>query len=334
MNPNFPQNLSIQPSHRPQNPLLSATPSASDNSSVLPYDSDTVFSAQAQEDAITKYGIAGRVWEAAYLMLLYLNPAPAYEFSPPPFLLDYASPITAIELGAGTGIVGLALAERLAVLGRQGDGVVLTDLPEVCPLLEENSRLHGEKAAVRGAEVVVKPLAWGSQEHAEAMADGMRFGEHEGARPLTHIVCSDLVYFPELLAPLLRSLLHLTSPPFVPSQSPAASPPSTAHVYPSPEVILSYKTRSLAKETPFWSAFGLWFSYSPVLVRARGAPWARLGAADDAFVFVARRRPESMGWRVPAEDGALLGGAGARASEGHKSDDTFELLLLMGVYSD
>ncbi|THU75270.1 hypothetical protein K435DRAFT_881209, partial [Dendrothele bispora CBS 962.96] len=33
------------------------------------------------------------------------------------------------------------------------------------------------------------------------------------------------------------------------------------------QIIISYKIRSLSKETPFWSAFGLWFSFEPVLVR-------------------------------------------------------------------
>jgi len=77
------------------------------------------------------------------------------------------------------------------------------------------------------------------------------------------------VYFPELLAPLLRTLLHLTSPPFIspPKSSPPPSPclPTTN----PPKIVISYKIRSLLKETPFWSAFGLWFSFVPVLRRRK-----------------------------------------------------------------
>jgi hypothetical protein len=120
------------------------------------------------------------------------------------------------------------------------------------------------------------------------------------------------VYFPELLAPLLRSLIQLTSSP------------------PAPEVIISYKIRSLAKETPFWCAFGLWFEYSPVHERKKHG-WIRFGAELDLFVFCAKRRSESYLWTVPEDNVALLAGSGAWGTEERKCDDTFELLLLMGM---
>ena len=97
------------------------------------------------------------------------------------------------------------------------------------------------------------------------------------------------MYFPELIGPLLRTLLHLTTPV-------------------SPQVILSYKIRSLSKETPFWSAFGLWFAFTPVLVRARSegnsSRWERFDSCGDGevFLFVARRRSESFSWIVPEDD--------------------------------
>ena len=149
------------------------------------------------------------------------------------------------------------------------------------------------------------------------------------AHPCTTSHAALQVYFPELLAPLLRSLLQLSSPPF-------AGP---TH----PRVVLAYKIRSLAKETQFWAAFGLWFEFAPVLARrgaGDGARWERFGAAGDAgddgdvFVFVARRRPESLAWEVPTDDTELLGGVGARGDAQPKGDDTFETLLLMGLASD
>ena len=130
------------------------------------------------------------------------------------------------------------------------------------------------------------------------------------------------VYFPELLAPLLRTLLHLTALP------PAAIADT--------QVIISYKIRSLTKEMAFWSAFGLWFTFAPVLVRAHSGSsngWERLGAGGDGevFVFNARRRPESFAWSLPEDDTALLEGVGAWGTEERKGDDAFELFLLMGV---
>ncbi|KAF8271166.1 hypothetical protein EI94DRAFT_1721030 [Lactarius quietus] len=83
----------------------------------------------------------------------------------------------------------------------------------------------------------------------------------------------------------------------------------------------------------FWAAFGLWFTFAPVLVRARsggGSRWERLGDGE-AFVFSARRRPESFAWSAPEDDTALLEGVGASGTEERKGDDAFELFLLMGV---
>ena len=132
------------------------------------------------------------------------------------------------------------------------------------------------------------------------------------------------MYFPELAPPLLRTLLHLTTA--VPSLPVA-----------SPQVVLAYKIRSLSKETPFWSAFGLWFTFTPVLVRARSkdddSRWERFDSGGDGeiFLFVARRRAESFSWTVPEDDVPLLEGVGAWGTDERKGDDQFEVLLLMRV---
>jgi hypothetical protein len=104
----------------------------------------------------------------------------------------------------------------------------------------------------------------------------------------------------------------------------------------SDHAIMSYKIRSLSKETAFWSAFGLWFTFAPVLVRVRSekeSTWERFDAGGDGevFVFVARRRYESFSWTVPEDDAELLEGVEARGSQERKSDDGFESFLLMNV---
>jgi len=185
--------------------------------------------------------------------------------------------------------------------------------------------------------VLVRPLAWGNPQHAFAIASELLRGQY-----LTHILCSDLVraivyntshltfiqvYSLELLAPLLRTLIQLSSPPFV-------SPPRN----PDLQIIMSYKIRSLAKETPFWAAFGLWFSFEPVLFREdANSKWTRLGSELEgpSFVFVARRRTESFGWSVPDDDRDLLAGKGIMdGSDQAKGDDTFENLLFMVLNGD
>ncbi|KAH9003145.1 putative methyltransferase-domain-containing protein, partial [Lactarius hatsudake] len=245
--------------------------------------------------SIARYGIAGRVWEAAYAMMLYVQDPDAYEFDPQ---FEFGSESVVVELGAGTGAAGLALAAT-----HPHARVVLTDLPEVCPLLQANARGY--------AGVEVRPLSWGSTEHAQALQTEL------DPAAISCIICSDLVYFPELLAPLLRTLLHLTAT--------------------DPRVVISYKIRSLAKEMAFWSAFGLWFTFAPVLVRARGSSgWERLGAGGggEVFVFTARRRPESFSWSAPGEDVALLEGVGSWGTEEKKCDDAFELFLLRALINN
>jgi hypothetical protein len=150
------------------------------------------------------------------------------------------------------------------------------------------------------------------------------------------------VYFTELLGPLLRTLIHLTSPSCAPSLGPPV------------KIVISYKVRSLSKETPFWSAFGLWFSFQPVLARRRVRPteskrappddepdapesWRQIGTDEDAdrtFVFVAHRRPESVAWHVPETDKELMDGVGARDTTSKKGDDAFEMIFFMAMGID
>ncbi|KAJ6531968.1 putative methyltransferase-domain-containing protein [Mycena capillaripes] len=310
-NPNFPQNLDIRPS------LPSGDASGSE-----------IFDFSHQQEAIRIFGIAGKVWEAAYALNTYLKPPSDHVFDPP--LLSDPDPrqdVRMLELGSGTGIV----AATMATLLHSRDVMFVTDLPEVCPLLEQNLKGHLES---NGGSIHVRPLSWGDSQHAASIAAELsNLPMAQDAPYLTHILCSDLVYFPELLAPLLRTLIQLSSPPFIPT--PSNTCPDPAHV----EVVISYRIRSLAKETPFWSAFGLWFEFAPVLVKktspelGHDTPWQRFGTSleDPTFVFVARRRKESLEWKLPPSDEDLLLGIMAQGTLSPKGDDTFETLLLMSL---
>ncbi|KZV94731.1 hypothetical protein EXIGLDRAFT_766888 [Exidia glandulosa HHB12029] len=259
-NPNFPHGLDISAS---SSTLVDSHPSKAD-----------VYSDAGQRDAIARYGIAGRVWEASYLLALYIDPHPNDTFDPP---CPAHLPIV-LELGSGSGYV----ARRLSSSGRCGR-LVCTDLPDVLELLRSN---------LDGADVQVRALPWGDVDAAAREGEGV-----------THIVCCDLVYFPELLAPLLRTLLALTS--------------STAA--PNAQLIIAYKMRSLTKEAPFWAAFGMWFSFTRV-------SHSLDTGADDVFIFLANRKPHTLDWMVPQTDAALLQGVGLPSTDGA---DAFEVMLFM-----
>ena len=112
--------------------------------------------------------------------------------------------------------------------------------------------------------------------------------------------------------------------------------PASGGLWTKPKVVISYQIRSLAKESPFWSAFGLWFAFEPVMARRIGGSqksWTRFGPSfdDHTFVFTAKRRDESLTWQVPDDDRDLMDGVGTWGTETRKGDDTFETLLLMGI---
>lgn len=300
------------------------------------YNSSTTEWAKDTEEDIQAFGIAGRIWEASYLLQRYLTSPSSDQFEPPCLdLFGYNHKNTIIELGAGVGLVGIHLAQQLQHY--QSTHVILTDLHNVLPLLARNA----SKAGVFGNSVKVKPLPWGSESDAQAILSTAQ----KESRPVTHILCSDLVYFPELLPPLLRTLIQITA------ESSAV------------KVIISYKIRSLPKEEPFWRAFGAWFDFAPVLISERKADsattdqqqsWRLFGAKksdmyaldhatsqlndeeaeDDVFIFVATRRPKTLSCTPVSNDARLMEGF-MRSQDGleiqGKGIDTFELILMASL---
>ncbi|RDB25884.1 Protein-lysine methyltransferase METTL21D [Hypsizygus marmoreus] len=313
---NFPENLDIEPSVHPNGSWRYSGDSGP----------ESVFDGPAQREAIQKYGIAGRVWEAAYALSLYVHPPPNLQFDPP-FVSQRSSrsPLTILELGSGAGLTSSHIAN---ILNPHDDILIVTDLTEVCPLLESNLVACAPSTHPRNSLeslIFVRPLVWGNEAHSTSIASELLDGK-SSPRALTHVMCSDLVYFPELLAPLLRTLIQLTSPPFS-----RVSDANNLGV----TVVISYKIRSLSKETPFWSALGLWFNFEPVLVNDDTAKdgWHRFGASSDdrTFVFIAHRRRDSFAWKVPLDDRDLLVGKGAKGDDLAKADDTFETILFMAL---
>jgi len=114
-------------------------------------------------------------------MMLYVRNPDAHECDP---RFDLRPGAAVVELGAGTGVAGLALAATYPHAG-----VVLTDLPEVCPLLQNNAR---ECPGVK-----VRPLAWGCAAHVQGLRDEL------GLIPVSHVICSDMVCR-ELLLPRIE----------------------------------------------------------------------------------------------------------------------------------
>ncbi|KAL1406338.1 hypothetical protein Q8F55_008037 [Vanrija albida] len=243
--PNFPPNLNIAPLHLAG---TAATPDAD---------------AHGQAAAIARYGIAGRVWEATAALVAYLTPGSALE--PPCSLFSGPGPHRVVELGSGQALASLHLASHLPA----SDRIVLTDLPEVVPLCEASIAAWRAREGGAGADVLARPLAWGADVESVAALG-----------PFTHILMCDLVYFPHLYPPLLRTLLELTEPPSVPTEGDTFGP----------EIIMAWKSRSLALEESFFDSFGRYFELTPVL----GGDW------DEERIFLCRRWRVTDEWRLPS----------------------------------
>lgn len=326
--PNFPPNLSIFPSSR----------SADRNS-----DPEGGELEDAEQD-IENFGIAGRTWEAAYLLRRYLSTTSSPSSPPLSAIFDPPNPLTSsfspdsrsrrviLEVGSGTGFLGLSIAPHLLPT----DTLVLTDLDNVCPLLEKNlsTARNRQRKDSSDFDCLIRPLPWGDSAALDKLGQ-------EALLP-DIILASDLVYFPFLYPPLLRTLIHLTD---------------KGH----PTLIFSYKIRSLVREQPFWEAFGRWFNFGAVQVgeieeehressdglgssqttstrriwKRFGASWPSTvsGETDELYVFIAHRWPSTLDFGLEgaelSDDDLMLGRNGC---EGEQSGGTqFEEMLLSSL---
>ncbi|KAL4810967.1 putative methyltransferase-domain-containing protein [Aspergillus unguis] len=106
----------------------------------------------------TGNSIARHIWDAAIASVMHLQQIIAGdEGSPNPVLRNILhternGPLHAIELGAGCGIVGIALAQLLA-----NCSVLITDLPEVEEIVAKNIAVAQPAQA---SEVRYRPLEW------------------------------------------------------------------------------------------------------------------------------------------------------------------------------
>ncbi|KAM9252273.1 EEF1A lysine methyltransferase 3 [Cariama cristata] len=127
-----------------------------------------------------RLGLAASVWEAALSLCRYLEEE----------RFDFQGR-TVIELGAGTGIVGI-LAAFL------GGDVTITDQPAALEQIRENVRLNFPAGSAT-TQPRVRALVWGRDEGSFQQEYGVVLG-------------SDIVYHPPSFSPLLGTLRHLCGP--------------------------------------------------------------------------------------------------------------------------
>lgn len=140
-------------------------------------------------------GLSFQLWPAAITLINLLDnhlrhpsipSSPLYDLFKS---LDNGRPLRILELGSGTGLVGIAAAALL------GANVTATDLPHVLPNLHFNVEANSKILQVNGGEVKVEALSWGAAEHMEAVG-----------KEYDLILGTDVVYHDHLYAPLIETL--------------------------------------------------------------------------------------------------------------------------------
>ncbi|CAI8609144.1 unnamed protein product [Vicia faba] len=135
-------------------------------------------------------GLSFQLWPAATSLVALLdshriNPTN----SPLSTVFATGAPMRILELGSGTGIVGIVAAATL------GSDVTLTDLPHVVPNLKFNAKANAGVVGSSGGNVTFAPLRWGDAADVEVIG-----------REFDVIVASDVVYHDHLYEPLIETL--------------------------------------------------------------------------------------------------------------------------------
>ncbi|KAM9410622.1 EEF1A lysine methyltransferase 3-like isoform 2-T2 [Pholidichthys leucotaenia] len=144
---------------------------------------DSVYSMMGEQVTITQVfgaslGVAAQVWDSALHLCHYLEQR-----------CVALRGKKVIELGAGTGVLGI-LAARLEV--------TLTDLPLALPQLQANVSANAPPSGWPSAPPTILPLSWGK--------DHMTFSSDWDL-----VLCTDIIYLPETYPLLVETLAHLCS---------------------------------------------------------------------------------------------------------------------------
>ncbi|KAK4393678.1 protein N-lysine methyltransferase METTL21A [Sesamum angolense] len=144
----------------------------------------------------TIQGISFQLWPPATTLITLLDRHRTSHPTPLSSLFDSCSVphrrLRLLELGSGTGAVGIAAAALL------GASVTITDLPHVLPNLQFNIAANAKILELHGGAVDAAALQWGQTADMEAIG-----------REYDVILGSDLVYHENLYDPLLETLRFL-----------------------------------------------------------------------------------------------------------------------------
>lgn len=139
-------------------------------------------------------GLSFQLWPAATTLVTLLDGCNLSNSPLSPTLYSLTNdsngrPLNILELGSGTGLLGISAAVTL------GAKVTVTDLPHVIPNLQFNVDANAAVLAANGGVINVAPLRWGEEEDVKLIGNEFDL-----------ILASDVVYHDNLYEPLLQTL--------------------------------------------------------------------------------------------------------------------------------
>lgn len=141
-------------------------------------DADDIVELTLYEPALTADNLGLKTWASSYLLAKQLSTLQQY-------IPNLPQDAAILELGAGTGLVGMAAG---FVFQRN---VILTDLPEIVPNLEKNVRSNASVVSSHGGTLSTAKLDWTKPDDFEADV----YAESPNSFPL--ILAADPIYSPE-----------------------------------------------------------------------------------------------------------------------------------------
>lgn len=125
----------------------------------IPMTEHNNFSLTLHEPSITSDNLGMKTWVSSYLLSKRLHALLLPQSALLPSTYKDNRPLKALELGAGTGLVGLSFA----ALWGSAAAVHLTDLEDILPNLSHNVSLNQELLNSTGASVSTDVLDWSAE---------------------------------------------------------------------------------------------------------------------------------------------------------------------------
>ncbi|RUS21957.1 putative methyltransferase-domain-containing protein [Endogone sp. FLAS-F59071] len=208
------------------------------------FEDDKIAPLTMHEDPVGTWacGIGNTIWDAGLVLSKYIE-----KLSSQPDQTIVKPEARVIELGSGTGLVGLVFAKCFT----DAERVVLTDKAACLPLLRKNVKENVETGPE--SRVVTEELDW----------ERLDLGGSVLAGQYDVILLSDCLWHPPLYEPLVKALSAVAGP--------------------STMVLMAYEKRNFDEELAFFKLFSQKFAFKDVKAEEQDERWQ----SEDIYVFKA-----------------------------------------------